>query len=122
MSHTKLGLKLFTEVWMLLTLAMNLISQKPIMLLHKRLRIGGKKSRYTDINCGYLLFFFILTGDDVLPVQAVQALCVFYSFLIAHEQFPGQTNQSTQPSGCQQFSEASPPWKCFKSQAEHKEE
>lgn len=44
----------------------------------------------------------------------------FFSFLIAHEQFPGQTNQSTQPSEYQQFSEAL--WKYFKSQAEHKEE
>lgn len=42
MSHTKLGLKLFTEVWMLLTLAMNLILQEPIMWPHKRLRITKK--------------------------------------------------------------------------------
>lgn len=76
MSHTKLGLKLFTEVWMLLTLAMNLILQEPIMWPHKRLRIRKKKSRYSDIYCGYCSF--ILTGDDMLPVQAVQALCVFY--------------------------------------------
>lgn len=121
MSHCKLGLKLFTEVWMLLTLAMNLISQKPI----KRFRFR-KKLRYSDIYFGYLLFFlffcfFILTGDDALLVQAVRAFCVFHSFLIAHKQFPVQTNQSTQPSGYQRFSEASPQWKCFKSQAEHKE-
>lgn len=44
MSHTKLGLKLFTEVWMLLTLAMNLILQEPIMWPHKRLRIRKKEN------------------------------------------------------------------------------
>lgn len=52
--------------------------------------------------CGYLfylLFFFFILRDDVPPVQADLPLCVFSPFLIAYEQFPVQTNQSTQPSG-----------------------
>lgn len=59
-----------------------------------------KESRYSDMSSGNIVLFFILTGDAVLPFKC--SLCV--SLVV--EQFPGPTNQSSQPSEHQQCSEA----------------
>lgn len=57
-SHYKLGLKLFTEVWMVLT--SNLISQEPI----KRFR---KKWYTMTFTLAIYCWIFIKTADDALP-------------------------------------------------------
>lgn len=43
MSHTKLGLKLFTEVWMLLTLAMNLNVSETNYVAVQKIKIINRK-------------------------------------------------------------------------------